>query len=1002
MSRFSRSRSSRQSRAVPIKKAVPRRARWKGPLETLGMHALTVAGIVGIGTLCLLLVASIGVYTYFVSTLPSPDRLEGRSEAQSTKIMDRNGELLYEVFDANSGGRRTVVPITEIPAVLKAATIATEDPSFYSNPGVDIRGILRAIYYNVRYGIPVGGSTITQQLVKKTLLTPEQTITRKIYEAFLAIEVTREYPKDKILEMYLNTIYYGNMAYGIEAASQTYFNKHAKDLTLAEASLLAGLPKAPATFDPCTDPSAALGRQRVVLNLMADANYISSGQVDATAAETAQEIKSDTFSQRCRQGVGIKAPHFVTFVRELLEEQYGPEVVYAGGLNVTTTLDMKMQKVAEEEAQKQIAALKAQHVTNAALVAIDPKTGQILAMLGSADFFDKKIDGQVNVALQLRQPGSSIKPINYVAAFEKGWSPATVLADVTTHFPIQGHPDYVPHNYDMREHGLVPVRTALASSFNIPAVKTLQYVTVPTMIDMAKRFGITTFKDPKNYGLALTLGGGDVELLELTSAYAVFPNQGIRMAPIPFLKITDSTGRVLYDARSQKGTQVVDPRYAYQIVSILSDVSARAPGFGTGAALRLSRPAFAKTGTTDDWRDNWTLGGTPDLVTGVWVGNSDNTPMEHSSGITGAAPLWHNFMERVTAGTPVHDFVEPPGMQWVEVCNESGLLPTDLCPPDHRHKDIFLTERVPTQPDNVWQKIRIDKTNNLVAVGNCPPDTVEEKVFAVYPPEARQYAIDHNIPQPPTDPSPNCPNPVEPAPPGPTPGGINPSLGISTPGEGSTVNGTVTIRGTVQMPDFDHYTIQIGFGGDPQDWIQLVNAPNSIQNSTLATWDTTRFPDGSYTIRVAMYDHSGKNVAGRVHVTIANTPAPTARPTATPTRTSTPVPTLPRPSATATLRRPTNTPVPPTKPPPTATQKPPAATPKPHVSTPTPWGHAGSPTAAREATAPSTSTPTRTATARATTQTVMEASTATASPVVTTTSTATFTSTATRTATPRQ
>jgi 1A family penicillin-binding protein len=928
--------------------------------------------------MCLLLVGAVSTYAYFTTTLPSADQLEGRAEAQSTKIFDRNGELLYEMFDIDSasGGRRTVVPIEKIPAVLKQATIATEDPTFYSNPGVDWRGVLRAIYYDVRYGKPVvGGSTITQQLVKRTLLTPVVTIQRKIYEAFLAWQVTRTYSKDKILEFYLNSIYYGNQSYGIEAASQTYFNKHADQLTLAEASLLAGLPQAPALYDPCLDARASLGRQQVVLNLMMDAQMIAKPQADQAAADTDKLLKSDAFKKRCAQGVAIKAPHFVVYVRELLEEQYGPEIVYRGGLNVTTTLDLKMQKVAEEEARKQVLTLKDQHVTNASLVAINPQTGEILALLGSADFFDEKIDGQVDVALSLRQPGSSIKPLNYVTAFEKGWSPATVIPDVTTHFPIPGQPDYVPHNYDDREHGLVPVRTALASSFNIPAVKTLQFIGVPAMIDTARRFGITTFKDPKYYGLALTLGGGDVKLMELTSAYGVFANNGVRVAPTPFLKITDPKGRVLLDLKQNppKRTPVTDPRYAYEITSILSDVSARAPAFGAGSALRLSRPAAAKTGTTDDWRDNWTVGYTPDLVTGVWVGNADNSAMEHISGITGAGPLWHNFMERVLAGTPVHPFVEPPRMKAVEVCNESGLIPTDLCPPDHRHTDIFLEEQVPTQNDNVWLKIKLDKTNGLVGYDTCPPDMLDEKLFTVYPPEARQYAIDHNIPQPPTDVSPNCPPPALPG--TPISNDNPPTLAITSPGEGNWISGEVSIHGTVQMPDLDHYVVQIGFGNDPQDWIQLYYGTSAVQDGELARWDTRRFPDGAATLRLEMVDRSGKAYGGRVHVVVANVTTETPRPTVTLPRPATPTFTLVIPTATS--RPPTATFVPPTATniPPTATKSP-TATPIPPTVTPS-----------RTATTPATATrtPTKTATVSSST------------PRAEVTSTATRTATATKT-----
>jgi 1A family penicillin-binding protein len=864
------------------------------------MRMLTTAAIVAIVVACLTVVAGVSAYAYFAQSLPSAERLAGRTVAQSTKIFDRNGELLFEVFDPNSG-RRTVVPITRIPLVLKQATIATEDQSFYSNPGVDVRGLLRAIYYLAQTGRPVsgGGSTITQQLVKNTLLTPEPTIERKIREAILAFEVTRLYSKDQILEFYLNTISYGNLAYGIQAASETYFGKSAENLTLAEASLLAGLPQLPTLYDPCADPDAALDRQRAVLNLMVDEKYITREQATAASAETRQQIWSDAFGKRCAQKASIKAPHFVVYVRELLEQRYGPEVVYKGGLQVYTTLDLRLQKIAEDEARKQIAALVGKNVTNASLVALNPKTGEIVAMLGSVDFFDKTIDGQVNVAIRLRQPGSAIKPINYVTAFQKGWTPATVIADVKTVIPIPGQPDYEPINYDQREHGLVPVRTALASSFNIPAVKTLQFVGVPAMIETARKFGITTFKDARYYGPALTLGGGDVKLLELTAAFAVFANYGTRVPTTPLLRITDPTGKVLYDLKTNppKGTPVADPRHAYQITSILGDVSARAPGFGTAGALRLSRPAAVKTGTTNDWRDNWTVGYTPDLVVGVWVGNADNSEMEHISGITGAGPLWHNFMERALAGMPAQDFLIPPGMVRIEACNESGLLPTEVCPPDHRRQEIFLAENSPTQSDSVWQKIKIDKTNELLGNDNCPPETVEERVFAVYPPEARQWAVVHNIPQPPTERSPNCPEISN--------GGIKPQMAITSPREWDYLRGVIEIVGTVQMPNFDHYTLQIGFGHDPQDWLQLLFGTNSIQDGVLGTWDTQRFPDGAYTIRLAMYDRAGNNFGGRVRVFVVNSPAPTLPPpTATPqptatltptaTPTATPLPTLTR------------------------------------------------------------------------------------------------------------
>ncbi|MBI5652442.1 MAG: PBP1A family penicillin-binding protein [Chloroflexi bacterium] len=858
---------------------------WRFALMRLLSISLTVAIIVA----AVMIAGALSAYAYYARDLPSPEQLASRPIAQSTKLFDRNGELLYEVFDPN-GARRTVVPIARIPALLKQATIATEDKSFYTNPGVDWYGIARAVYYYARYGRPVagGGSTITQQLLKNTLLSPEQTLERKIREAILAVEVARRYSKDQILEWYLNTICYGNLACGIQAAGEAYFNKRVEDLTLAEASLLAGLPQAPALYDPCANPDAALNRQRDVLGLMVEENYITRDQANAALAEARKTITAPEFDRRCDQGIGINAPHFVVYARAELEKLFGPEVVYKGGLQVYTTLDLKLQKLAEEEARKQIVTLTDKNVTNASLVALDPKTGEILALLGSVDFSDKKIDGQVNVAVRLRQPGSAIKPITYATAFQKGWSPATVIADVKTIIPIPGQPDYEPVNYDTREHGLTPIRTALASSFNIPAVKTLQFTGLPAMIETSKKLGITTFQDPKNYGPSLTLGGGDVKLIELTGAYAVFANQGNRMPLTPFFKITDSTGKPLVDLKTNppKGAQVLDARHAYQITSILSDVSARAPGFGTAGALRLSRPAAVKTGTTNDWRDNWTIGYTPDFVVGVWVGNSNNSEMEHISGITGAGPLWHNFIERALAGTPQKDFPIPPGMVRIEVCVESGLIPTEHCPPDHRAQEIFLAENAPVQQDNVWQKIKIDRTNGLLGTELCA-HLIEEKIFAVYPLEARQWAIDHNIPQPPTEKSPNCPDPE------PTPvGGIKPTMSVASPRDGAVLTGVAQIIGTAQMPEFDAYTVQIGFGNDPQDWLLLTRGTNPVQDGVLATWDTRRYPDGAYTIRLAMQDRAGKSFGGRVRVIIANAPQPTARPSAIPSRTNTPLPTL--------------------------------------------------------------------------------------------------------------
>ncbi|RLC75014.1 MAG: penicillin-binding protein, partial [Chloroflexi bacterium] len=501
---------------------------------------LLLASLLMLLALLVTIVGGTMAYAYVASRLPSPDELYARAiPFASTKIYDRNGNLLYEVIPPQ-GGRRTIVPLNRISPYVIMATIATEDARFYEHPGVDPIGILRALWQDIRAREMVSGaSTIPQQLVRNVLLPPEEksqrTLKRKIKEAILAAEITRRYSKDAILELYLNEIYYGHLAYGIEAAAETYFGKHAAELTLAEAALLAGLPQAPARYDPFVNFQAAKARQADVLRLMVEAGYITPQQ-----AQQAYQEELHLASPK----VGMKAPHFVMYVRQLLEQRYGTDVLYRGGLRVYTTLDLHLQEIAERVAREQIERLKDKHVTNAALVAIRPQTGEILAMLGSVDFYNEEIDGQVNVALALRQPGSAIKPITYLAAFEKGWTPATLIWDVPTEFPDVPGRTYRPTNYDGRFHGPVTVRVALGSSYNVPAVKALQFVGIPAFLEMARRLGITTLNRP-DYGLSLTLGGGEVTLLELTGAYAVLANGGKRVPPVAILRIEDAAGRVI-------------------------------------------------------------------------------------------------------------------------------------------------------------------------------------------------------------------------------------------------------------------------------------------------------------------------------------------------------------------------------------------------------------------------------------------------------------------------
>jgi penicillin-binding protein 1C len=646
-------------------------------------------------------------YASIARELPLPEELVTRAASfASTEIYDRDGNLLNEVFDPESG-RRTRVPLDRIAPVLIQATIATEDANFYEHGGVDPVSILRIVYHAVREREVIGASTIPQQLVKLTFLSPERTVLRKVKEGILASEISRRYPKDSILELYLNEITYGNLAVGIEAAAQTYFDKPASDLDLAEAALLAGLPQAPSYYDPYSNlwepdgtPGPCKERQGDVLGLMVRNGYIKPAEADAAWLQPLR-LTPPRYE--------LLAPHFVMYVRQLLEAEYGPEMVHRAGLRVYTTLDSRLQELAQRAAKEHLDELKGRNVNNAALVAIQPQSGEILAMLGSVDFYDVSIDGQVNVTLRPRQPGSAIKPLTYLAAFEKQedfWTPATLINDVRTEFPDGLNPPYVPVNYDGQDHGWVSVRTALASSYNIAAVKALEHVGLPALRDVASRLGISTLTRP-DYGLSLTLGGGEVTLLELTGAYAAMANEGLRVPAVAIRQVKTSDGQLLAEHRPSAGERAVQPGYAYLITSILSDNEARTPAFGAQSALRLSRPAAAKTGTTNDFRDNWAVGYTPDLAAGVWVGNNNNAEMIGVTGISGAAPIWRAFMEGALAGKDVQEFRVPERIRIVEICEPTGAVPDSTCPPDRIRPEVFVEGRLPPGADREQYRVLV-------------------------------------------------------------------------------------------------------------------------------------------------------------------------------------------------------------------------------------------------------------------------------------------------------
>jgi 1A family penicillin-binding protein len=654
-----------------------------------GMRAAVVTlTVVGLGLLSLALLAVLGTmhlassaYAAINRDLPSINQIASRETFKTAQLYDRKGRLLWEFFDPDSG-RRTVVPLTEISQYLIDATLAAEDANFYSNPGIEPRGIVRALYQNfTEQEIVSGASTITQQLVKNVLIPEDeryqQTPSRKIREALLAYQITQKLSKSQILALYLNEIFYGNQAYGIEAASQAYFGKHARDLSLAEAAMLAGLPQSPSVYDPLRNTVAAKARQAYVLDQMVRNGFITEAEAnDARQAELRYQPQKQAFL----------APHWAVYIRSLIEEKYGTRVLYQGGLKIYTTLDYDLQVKMEEVAKSNEPTLAQRDAQNTSVVVMNPKTGEILAMVGSMDYWSSGIDGQVNVAVSERQPGSTIKPIVYLSSFTKGWVPSTNIVDDKISIKDDLGRVWTPENYDKKFHGNVTARNALGNSLNIPAVKTLQFAGVESVAELARRMGITTWTDNRRLGLAMALGGAEVRPLDLTSAYTVLANNGLRIPPVSITKITDAEGNTVEEYKVPQGEQVVDPRYAYMITNILGDNNARLITFGPNSLLKLPRPAAVKTGTTDNYRDTWTIGYTPNLTIGVWVGNSDNHPMREVLSSMSAGKIWRESMDTALdyLQLPAEEFPRPAGLVDVQVCSAPGCS-----------ADIFPAEQVP-------------------------------------------------------------------------------------------------------------------------------------------------------------------------------------------------------------------------------------------------------------------------------------------------------------------
>ncbi len=575
----------------------------------------------------------------FIQDLPSPTLISTVQSPQTTKILDRNGKLLFQIYAAQN---RTYIPLSSIPKDLQEATIAIEDKNFYKNPGFDAQAIVRAAISDLSGNHLQGGSTITQQLIKSTLLTPEQSIKRKVKELILALWAERIYDKSQILEMYFNQVPYGGTAWGVEAGAQTYFGKSVKDLDLAQSAFLAGLPKAPSTYSPYgLSPNKWKARQKDVLRRMQELGYINKQQQDQA---TAEELVFNT------PQIPIQAPHFVMYIRDLLTKKYGLEMVEKGGLRVTTSLDLDLQQKAQEIVADEVSKAEALSLSNGAALITNPKTGEILAMVGSKDYSDTN-GGAVNLTTSLRQPGSSIKIVTYSAALSNGFTAATILDDSPVSFASAGTA-YSPVNYDGKFRGRVSLRIALANSLNIPAVKILDKIGVSNMGALAKKMGITTWNNPENYGLSLTLGAAEVKMTDMATAYGVLANEGKKVEVNPILEVLDPQGNVI-EKKESKALDVLDPAVAYVVSNILADNGARAAAFGPNSILNIpGHTVSVKTGTSDNKRDNWTIGFTPSFLVATWVGNNDNSPMSQNltSGITGAAPIWNRIMTMLISG----------------------------------------------------------------------------------------------------------------------------------------------------------------------------------------------------------------------------------------------------------------------------------------------------------------------------------------------------------------
>lgn len=684
----------------------------------------------------ILLLSTIILFAWYGRDLPKPGKLSSSNLTQSTRIFDRNQILLYSVYSSEN---RIYVSLSDIPKSLQEATIAIEDKNFYKNEGYSLSGYLRAVRDMILFRKITGGSTITQQLIKNTLLTSERTIPRKIKEFILAVQVDRKYNKDEILELYLNAVSYGGTAVGVEAAVQTYFGKSVKELSLTESIILAGFPQRPSYYSPYgPDPQAYIERSKQVLRRTREDGYITKKQEE----EVARELPNIKFLAPTQ---GIKAPHFSFYVKDLLVKRFGEEIVEQGGLQVVTTLDYKLQQEAEKIVKEEVDRARGLKVGNGASVVLNPKNGEILSMVGSKDFFatesaqNQIFEGQFNVVAQgLRQPGSAIKPITYATALEKGYTASTLLMDTKTVFPNQGEEDYIPVNYDGKYHGPVQMRFALGSSINIPAVKMLAQVGIKDMLTTASNLGLTTLtptnENIRRFGLSITLGGGEIKLIDLAAAYSAFANAGLRVEPVAILKVSDNKGKILFEYKeAESKKRVLSKEVAFMISHILLDNNARLITFGENSFLNVRGHTIAvKTGTTDDKRDNWTIGWTPNVLVAAWVGNNDNSPMGNvASGVTGAAPIWRRIILEALKGKPDEQFEKPDSVIAMTIDGLGGGSPVDG---QSTRTEYFIKGTEPKIAASIYKEIKVSKadTNKIASQSELEKGEYEVRKFIAF------------------------------------------------------------------------------------------------------------------------------------------------------------------------------------------------------------------------------------------------------------------------------